>query len=414
MHLQQTADLGDIVRLARRRIPRFAFDFLDSGAGEDGCVRRNAGAFENVLLRPRYLRGVSAARARTETELFGRSYALPFGLAPTGMNHLIWPGSDLMLARLAAAANIPLVNSTQASRSIEDVAAAAPDVTWFQLYPRVDDAVNADMLRRAWDAGVRVLVVTVDLPGAPNRNRDFRNGFGGVPFRFGRNLALDALTHPRWLLGWLRHGSFSFANLAPYIGSGTGNATLMKMARSTKFDFSWSDLQQLRRLWRGQLVVKGILDGEDAALAVREGVDGVWVSNHGGRQLESAPAALHCLPQVVDAVQGRARVLFDSGVRSGEDVVKALALGADFVFLGRSLLYGAAAGGAPGAARVLELYRKDLVRTMTQIGCPAATLLDRDALWAPAGRTAAAAGAAPGGDRPFNMMAGQAAIQTLP
>ncbi|MES2258390.1 MAG: alpha-hydroxy acid oxidase [Pseudomonadota bacterium] len=388
MKLEQTASVADIARLARKRIPAFAFDFLDSGAGEDGCVRRNAQAFEETLLRPRYLRGVSAASAQTATELFGRTYSQPFGLAPTGMNHLIRPGSDLMLARLAAAANIPLVNSAQASRSIEDVAAAAPDLTWFQLYPRVDDAVNADMLGRAWDAGVRVLVVTVDLPGAPNRNRDFRNGFGGVPFKFGRNLVFDALAHPGWLLGWLRHGGFSFANLAPYIGAGTGNAALMKMARSTKFDFCWEDLRRLRELWQGQLVVKGILDADDAALAVTYGVDAVWVSNHGGRQLESAPAALHCLPSVVEAVRGRARVLFDSGIRSGEDVAKALALGADFVFLGRSLLYGAAAAGQAGAARVLELYRKDLVRTMTQIGCRSVQDLGQDAIWTPGARAA--------------------------
>jgi isopentenyl diphosphate isomerase/L-lactate dehydrogenase-like FMN-dependent dehydrogenase len=378
MKIQDAANLDDVVALARRRIPKFAFDYLDSGAGDDAGVRRNAEAFGRVQLTPRYLRGLNQRKVSITTELFGQTYALPFGMAPTGMNQVLWPGADLMIGQLAKQANFPVVNSTLATCSLEKLAAAAPGNTWFQLYPRSEDATHADLLARAWAAGIRVLVVTADLPSAPNRNRDARNKFGVGTFRFTPQVVLNTLRYPSWLLAWARHRDCSFENLIPYIGAGVSNEVMMRMGSQTKQDFGWDDLARLRSLWKGRLVVKGILHPDDARQCVEHGADGVWVSNHGGRQLESAPAALDCLSAIADAVGGKTKVLFDSGVRSGEDVVKAVTLGADFVFLGRALLYGAAAGGRAGAQRVLDLYTRDVARTLAQIGCPSVQALNRD------------------------------------
>lgn len=375
MVLQKAVTVQDFADIGRRRIPRFAFDYLDGGAGEDEGVLRNHRAFEQVLLKPRFLCGLSPSKVETSTQLFGKHYQLPFGVAPTGMNRLIWPGADRLIGEMAGRANIPLVSSTLASSSLEQMALLAPENLWFQLYPRKDDAVNMDLLQRAWAAGVRVLVVTVDGPSSPNRNRDVRNGFGLGRFSVTPKMLFDTLRRPAWALAWLREGRCSFENLAPYIGQGMGSKTVQEMGSQSRQDLSWRDLDLLRGCWNGHLVIKGILDADDARRAVDHGVDGVWVSNHGGRQLESAPAALDCLPQIVEVLAGRAKILFDSGVRSGEDIVKALALGADFVFLGRAFLYGAAAGGAAGVARMLELYHRDLLRTLVQIGCPSVSAL---------------------------------------
>ncbi|MDD2058421.1 alpha-hydroxy-acid oxidizing protein [Pseudomonas sp. GD03860] len=378
MTLNKAVTVSDLVAIARQRIPGFAFDYLDSGAGDDAGVQRNARAFEQVLLKPRYLRGLNVQKVNTGIELFGQTYAWPIGIAPTGMNQLIWPSADHDLGMLAKKNGIPVVNSTLATLSVDKVAALAPTQTWFQLYSRNHAALNRELLRKAWDAGVKVLVVTADLPSAPNRNRDARNGFGVATFHMTPRTVAAALKRPVWLWHWLRQGRLSFENLSHLIGTGSGNPVLAALARQTKQDLSWSDLDELRHDWPGYLVIKGILDTNDARECVKRGADGVWVSNHGGRQLESAPAALDCLAAVVDGVGDCTKVLFDSGVRSGEDVVKALALGADFVFSGRSFLYGCAAAGMEGAQKVCDLYTRDIARTMAQIGCARVSELNRD------------------------------------
>jgi isopentenyl diphosphate isomerase/L-lactate dehydrogenase-like FMN-dependent dehydrogenase len=377
MTLERAVTVTDLAALAQQRIPGFAFDFLDSGAGDDAGVQRNARAFAQVLLKPRYLRGLNAQKVNTTTELFGQAYAWPFGIAPTGMNQLIWPSADRDLGLLAAQTGIPVVNSTLATLSVEKLAALAPTQTWFQLYTRNAADLNRELLRKAWEAGVKVLVVTADLPSAPNRNRDARNGFGVASFRMSPRVVASALRHPAWLWHLLRQGRLSFENLSHLVGTGSGNPVLAALGQQTKQDLGWSDLDELRKDWPGHLVIKGILDANDARQCVERGADGIWVSNHGGRQLESAPAALDCLVAVVDEVGSHAKVLFDSGVRSGEDVVKALALGADFVFSGRSFLYGCAAAGALGAQKVCNLYTRDIARTLAQIGCASVAELDR-------------------------------------
>ncbi|CAN7575253.1 alpha-hydroxy acid oxidase [Pseudomonas umsongensis] len=377
MTLNRAVTVTDFVTLARQRIPGFAFDYLDSGAGDDAGVRRNARAFEQVLLKPRYLRGLNAQKVSTATVLFDQTYAWPIGIAPTGMNQLVWPSADHDLGLLAEKTGIPVVNSTLATLSVDKLAALAPSQTWFQLYSRNDPALNRELLRKAWEVGVKVLVVTADLPSAPNRNRDARNGFGVTTFRMTPRTIAAALKRPIWLWHWFRQGRLSFENLSHLIGTGSGNPVLAALARQTKQDLSWSDLDELRRDWPGYLVIKGILDPDDARECVERGADGIWVSNHGGRQLESAPAALDCLPAIVDEVGDCTKVLFDSGVRSGEDVIKALALGADFVFSGRSFLYGCAAAGIEGAQKICDLYTRDIARTMAQIGCSCVTELNR-------------------------------------
>lgn len=391
MNLQRAVTIKDLATLARQRIPGFAFDYLDSGAGDDAGVQRNARAFEQVLLKPRYLRGLNAQKVNTATELFGQTYAWPFGIAPTGMNQLIWPSADHDLGLLAEQTAIPIVNSTLATLSVDKLAALAPSHTWFQLYSRNERALNRELLRKAWEAGVKVLVVTADLPSSPNRNRDARNGFGVTTFRMTPRTVAAALRRPLWLWHWLRQGRLSFENLSHLVGTGSGNPVLAALARQTKQDLSWSDLDDLRQDWPGHLVVKGIVDANDARACVEQGADGVWVSNHGGRQLESAPAALDCLVAVADEVGQCTKVLFDSGVRSGEDVVKALALGADFVFSGRSFLYGCGAAGASGAQKVRDLYTRDIARTLAQIGCPSVAVLDRSWVFEPQGNKLTAA-----------------------
>jgi isopentenyl diphosphate isomerase/L-lactate dehydrogenase-like FMN-dependent dehydrogenase len=369
--------IGDLAQAARRRIPRFAFDFLDGGAGNEAGVRRNRERLDAILLKPRCAVGVDPD---TSVCLFGRNYALPFGVAPVGMGNLMWPGGDLALARLAATHGIPLVVSTAATTSLEEMAAAAGSNAWFQLYVARDPAINRDLLERAWRAGIRVLVVTTDVPIPGDRRRDRRNRFV-LPFRPTLSFIAQVIAHPEWALATLRAGPPGFPNYAPYRPRGVSRPMAEFMSEQIKGDFRWSDLAPLRQQWPGSLVVKGLLAPEDAALALEHGADAVWVSNHGGRQLDSAPAAVDALARVRVALGPHAVVLMDGGIRSGEDVAKAHILGANMVFSGRSFYYGTAAGGAAGAARAMTLLAEDLRRVMVQLGASGIAELDRRWLW---------------------------------
>lgn len=370
--LDEAACVDDLARLARRRIPRFAFDFLDGGAGAEIGLRRNRAALDAIALLPRYC---TPAPVRTETRLLGRDYPLPFGLAPVGLGNLVWPEADLTLAALAAEAGIPVVASSAATTSIEQMAAAAPGA-WFQLYVARDPDISRDMLRRARAAGVEVLVVTVDIPVPGKRNRDIRNRLS-LPFRPGLGTLFDVLSRPAWSMATLRRGSPTFANYAPYATGNTRSQSLARfMAEQIKGDLTWDDVRALRDLWPGKMVVKGLLAPEDARAAVELGADGVWVSNHGGRQLDSAPAPCDVLPAIRAAVGPSYPLIMDGGVRSGEDIVKARLRGADFVMTGRCFYYGVAAGGRAGGSRVIALLADELRRALGQIGCPSFAELD--------------------------------------
>ncbi len=377
MCVERASCIGDLAKQAHRRVPAFAWGFLDGGSGDEGGLRRNRERLEAVTLKPRFCTGV---QPDTSAVLFGHRYAQPFGTAPVGMGNLLWPGADLAIAAQARATGVPVVISTVASTTIEAMAAAAAGNAWFQLYYSRRPDINRDLLRRAWEAGIRVLAVTVDVPLAGDRRRDVRNRFV-LPFRPGVRFVLDVATHPAWALATLRAGSPGFPNLAPYVGEVDGQTLAGFITSQIKDDLTWDDIRGLRQMWQGKLLVKGLLAPEDAARALDAGADGVWVSNHGGRQLDAAPAAIDALAAIRAEVGGDAVVVMDGGIRSGEDMVRARVMGADFVFGGRAFYYGAAAGGAAGAARAVELLAADLRRTLIQIGCPSWSALDRGWLW---------------------------------
>lgn len=368
MRLSQTLNIGDLRAIARNRLPRVVFDYIDGGVEDEGGMARNRAAFERVRMVPRYL--VDVAMRSQATTLFGQTYAHPIGIAPTGLANFSWPGADEALARVAGDADIPFVLSTAATTSIERAAAAAPDHFWFQLYAPLDIEVRADLLRRAEAAGAKVLMVTVDVPVSSKRERDIRNNFM-LPLRPTVTMGLDALTHPGWALQMLLRGVPKLEVLAPYAGKNVGAQSLAAyVASQISQSLTWEDIKALRETWRGPLVIKGILSADDARKAARLGVDGILVSNHGGRQLDSAPAPVEVLPAIREAVGDTLVLMLDSGVRRGADIAKALALGADFVFVGRATLYGVAAAGEAGAKRALSFLTDELDRCLAQIGCP--------------------------------------------
>ena len=361
--------IEDLRKRARRRVPRFAFDYVDgaAGEGETGMVR-NAAALDAVELVPRY--GIENFRADMEVELFGRRFAAPIAVAPMGIPGLVWPGGEEAFARAAQAANIPFTLGSSAAAPIERVAELAPDCTWFQLYrmPRDDLAINFDLVRRAEAAGVHALVLTLDVPARTKRPRELRNRLI-IPYTVGLHTFFDVLPHPAWLLALMRHGQSAFANYKAYAGEKAPNREVVKFVRQQSGGtFTWDEVARFREAWKGPLVVKGILHPQDAERAVALGVDGIVVSNHGGRQLESAPASIDVLPAIAATVGDRATVLFDSGIRSGEDVVRALALGAKSTLSGRAFMYGLAALGDQGPGHVADFFFEEIGEALRQVG----------------------------------------------
>jgi isopentenyl diphosphate isomerase/L-lactate dehydrogenase-like FMN-dependent dehydrogenase len=358
----------DYRRLARRRLPRLAFDFIDGGADGEVTLRRNLAAFERLTLRPRHLVDVSSRSL--ETTVLGERVALPVLIAPTGMSRVAGRGGDVAGARAAAAHGAVFVLSTMSSNSIEDVRAAASGSLWFQLYLWAERAILERLLDRARAAGCRALVVTVDVPVIGNRRRDARNGFA-LPPRVRWRTAADLLRHPRWLAhAPSAVGAAHFLDDAGVSPSGTMEHARLVNRLLANPGSSWRDLTWLRDRWDGPLLVKGTLTAEDARLAVECGVDGIVVSNHGGRQLDGAPASLDALVEVAEAVGDQVELLVDGGVRHGTDVIKARALGARAVLVGRPWLYGLAAAGEAGVAGVLEILRTEIDRALALLGRP--------------------------------------------
>ena len=298
MGLANAAGIADLAQLAKRRLPSFVFNYIAGGAGEGDGVIRNEAAFRRYVFKVKRLAGLAA---ESTVELFGRSHRQGFGVAPIGMANLAWPGADLILARMAEREKIPYVLSTAGTTSIEKIAAAAPTMAWFQLYMSRDEAITRDMVRRARDAGMRVLVLTVDVPAPSRRNRAIRDGFT-LPFRFTGRVLLDLAAHPAWSLATLRAGMPRLETYAHYADSQSLQGVGRFIAQLNKHGLGWDDLAAIRAQWPGALVVKGILDPVDAVAAIRAGADGIWVSNHGGRQLESAPASLDRLGPIRAAV----------------------------------------------------------------------------------------------------------------
>jgi (S)-mandelate dehydrogenase len=376
MRATTAINIADLRDLARRRLPRVVFDYLDGGAEDEATLAANREAFRRWALVPRILPG--DAKVDLSAELFGERLAVPLIVGPTGLNGIFWPRADVLLARVASAAGAGFTLSTASNSSLEDVAAAGPGVRWFQLYAWGERSLWRRLLERAAAAGYRALAVTVDTLTIGKRERDLRNDFAHE-VRYTAKVVLDGLRHPRWLMGvWLRGGVPRFENMAEFAPKGAGAPELTAFVRARRNPaLSWDDLAWLRGHWRGPFLIKGVLAVEDARQAADMGADGVVVSNHGGRQLDGAIASLDALVPIVDAVGDRLVVIVDGGVRRGADVVKALALGARAVLLGRAPLYGVAAGGEPGAARALAILRDELERAMLLTGCRSVAALSR-------------------------------------
>lgn len=345
--------------LARRKLPRLIFDFIDGGAGSESAMRRNAGDFEAVRLMPRVL--VDVSRQSLATGFLGVDHRLPFGIAPMGMCDLAWPGADRVLAKEAARSGIPICVSTASSTPLEEMARLSEGRAWFQLYVigSIEEALG--FVDRAAAAGYENLILTVDVPKLGRRPRDLRNGFV-TPFRIQPRQFMDFASRPGWSLATLMAGAPRMAN---YDANPTARGYDRKAARTGA---DWAFLDRLRDRWRGRLIVKGVLSAEDAARIARVGVDSVYVSNHGGRQLDAAPSTISALPAIRAAVGADCPLLFDGGIRSGEDVVKALALGADMVMLGRPFLFAMAADGARGVSSLVGTLAAEIETALAQVG----------------------------------------------
>lgn len=368
MRLTDAFSIADLARMARHRLPSVVWDYVDGGAEDESTLRANRNAFEQISLHPSVLTG-NAKRTQKVT-LFGQEYDSPFLMGPTGLNGLLWPDGDLALARAASASGIGFVLSTGSNNSLEQVAQdGGGGQRWFQLYPWGDENFSAKLLDRARAARFVALIVTVDTLTAGKRERDLRNRFSHE-LRITPKVVLDGLMHPGWLTSvWLRKGMPRFENLAAFLPPGASTSVLAEFTRKQRNPaFSWADVARLKRQWNGPMLVKGVLNAKDALAAAEVGADGVVISNHGGRQLDGAPATISVLPSIADALGGKLTLLVDSGFRRGTDIVKALALGADAVLLGRATLYGLAAAGEAGARRAVHILQDEVDRTLALLG----------------------------------------------
>src|SRR5579863_1396474 len=356
-------------RAARRRLPHFAFEYSDGGSGkEDAGIRRNWAALDAVDLVPRY--GVMPTLPPCDVKLFGRRYSAPIGVSPMGGPSIIWPGGDKHLARAAQRAGVPYMLSTAGGATIEEIAAIAPDVFWFQLYRLAnnDHAIGLDLVRRAEAAGCQTLVLTLDVPVRTTRPREVATGIAGA-FHINPRIMMQIARAPGWTMALWTHGVPRFANLRSYVGENAAlNEVIAFALREQRGAFTWDEVKKYRDRWKGTLIVKGILHPQDAETAVSLGVDGIIVSNHGGRQIEALPAAIDVLPAIVRQVGARTTVMMDSGVRSGSDVVRAYALGAAAAFAGKAFLWGLGALGMDGPDYVIDLLIDETQAALGQVG----------------------------------------------
>jgi L-lactate dehydrogenase (cytochrome) len=387
--LARTASVEDLRRIARRRLPGGVFDYIDGAAEDERTLAANQAAFASVTFRPRVLRGVGAVD--TAATLLGRPLAYPLVLAPTGFTRIADPQGELAVARAAERAGLPYTLSTLSTRSIEEVRAVSNGRLWFQVYAWRDRALIKDMIERAAAAGYEALVLTVDTAVLGRRERDVRRGFS-LPPAIGLGTLVDGALHPAWTLAFARSEPIRFANVAGReVGDGASPVTLSDYI-NTQFDpgLSWADVDWLRSNWNGPIVIKGVQTTDDAVLAADAGVDAIVLSNHGGRQLDGAPATLSLVGPVADAVGDRIEIICDGGVRRGSDIVKALAAGATAAMAGRAYLYGLGAAGEAGVDQVLEWFRADIVRTMNLLGVQAIPDIDRSLVSLPPDWRAAA------------------------
>lgn len=373
MRYQDAINIDDLREIARRRLPRFVFTYVDGGAEDEITLRGNRDAFLRLRFRPRTL--VNVSKRDLSTQMLGAPSALPIVVGPTGLNGLSWPDGDMELARAASAAGVPFAMSTVSMSLVEDVAREAPGRLWLQAYVFSERRITDAIMARARDAGFECVVLTSDFPVAGKRERDLRTGL--LPHqRFTLATRLDMLRHPRWLATVATRRPH-FVNVERELEAGRD---VNSFVGHGMFDpsFAWDDLKRFRDLWPRKLLLKGVLRADDAERAVAAGIDGLVVSNHGGRQLDGAISAIEALPEIARVAGGRVAILVDGGVRRGSDIAKAVALGAEGVILGRAPVYGLAAGGRAGVARTIAILADELDRTLALTGSPNIAALTAD------------------------------------
>jgi L-lactate dehydrogenase (cytochrome) len=358
--------VDDLRELAKRRVPRAIFDYADGGAYEERTLRRNSADLDALIFRQRVM--VDVSNVSLTTSFLGAPASMPLGIGPTGLAGLFHADGEILGARAAAACGIPFCLSTMSICSIEDVRAATQQPFWFQQYLMKDRGFNQELIDRAAAAQCSALMLTLDLQVIGERRRDPRNGLT-IPPRLTLRNAVDVATKPAWALKVLFGKRRTFGNLVGRIGGSSGIRTLAEWT-ATQFDASadWQDVEWVRSRWPGKLILKGVLDAEDARLSIAAGADAIVVSNHGGRQLDGAPSTISVLQEIVDAVAGRCEVLFDGGIRSGQDIAKALALGARGTLIGKSFLFALAAAGEAGVTKAIEIMRNELRVTLALTG----------------------------------------------
>lgn len=362
LHAQYPA-LSDLRHRAQKRIPKFVWEYLDSATGEERTKARNRAALDSVLFKPSILHG--ELDVDLSASLFGQRFALPVGVAPVGMSGLIWPHAEQKLAAAAAKANIPYCLSTVATQTPEDMAPHIGEHAWFQLYPPRDEDIRKDVLKRAKSAGFSTLVLTVDVPVASRRERQVRSGLTTPPKLTPRLLAQVAM-RPHWAAGIARVGMPRMRLIDQYASNMTGMSSTAHAGYLLRTSPDWDYVSWLRDNWQGNFVVKGVMRSADAARLQKQGIDAIWVSNHAGRQFDAAPATIDVLPEIRAACD--LPIIVDSGFETGLDILRARAMGADFVFFGRGFHYALAALGAKGPAHLLEILAKDLEANLGQLG----------------------------------------------
>jgi L-lactate dehydrogenase (cytochrome) len=367
--------IKDLRRIARRRVPKMFFDYADGGSYAEETLRANRADLKRIKLRQRVL--VDVSRRTLSTTMIGEQVTMPFALAPIGLCGMQWGDGEILACRAAQTAGIPFCLSTMSICAIEDVAAAVDKPFWFQLYVMKDRGFVRALIERAAGAKCSALVLTIDLQVLGQRHRDVHNGLTVPPEIKLKNI-LDIARKPAWALSALRGKRKTFGNLAGYVGN-SDNVNSLARWIAGQFDpaLSWKDIEWIRSLWPGKLILKGVLDVEDAKLAARTGAAALVVSNHGGRQLDGAPSSISALPKIVDAIGGEIEVMFDGGIRTGADILRALALGARSCLIGRAYLYGLGAGGEAGVRKAIDILRDELDVSMALCGVNSVSAVDR-------------------------------------
>lgn len=353
---------------ASRKVPEFAFEYLEGGCNEEVNLRRNTEDIRNKILEPHYIDG--PVSVDTSTQLFGQTYSAPFGIAPIGLQGLIWPGAPEILAQAAFKENIPFILSTVSTASIETIAKITEGKNWFQLYYPSDQSVRDDILNRAASAGTKVLVLLSDVPSFGIRYKDIKNGLALPPKMSLRNI-FQIAQHPHWAISTLWHGKPGFENMTPYMPKGLN---LRQLGAFMNQNFSGrltkERLLEIRAKWKGSLVLKGVASEKDAEIAREVGIDGIIISNHGGRQIDNGESTIHTLERLAEKYNSYYTVMMDSGIRTGADVAVSLASGAEFTFMGRSFMYGVGALGKKGGCFTIQMLKKQLQQVMEQVGAP--------------------------------------------